>query len=119
MKEHIAPGVINPFSGGEWFDPLAEVVRLRIRTFTASMVEEELITAREGRERYQRKGSSKGKRNGHRDRPLIGRFGPVTVSLPWARIVDENGHELEWKSEMVPAYKRVIKRAETKNWGGK
>uniref|UniRef100_A0A1S7LIR3 Transposase n=1 Tax=Magnetococcus massalia (strain MO-1) TaxID=451514 RepID=A0A1S7LIR3_MAGMO len=91
---------------------MEEAVRLRIRTFIKSMVEEELTTALEGRKRYQRKGVPKGKRNGHRDRQLIGSFGPVTVALPRARIVDENGHEQEWKIETVPAYKRVTKRAE-------
>nr|CRH06550.1 Transposase [Candidatus Magnetococcus massalia] len=112
MKEHIAPGVTNPFLGDEWFDPLEDAVRCRIRQFIESMVEEELTTALEGRERYQRKEASKGKRNGHRDRQLIGSFGPVTVSLPRARVVDEKGHEREWRSETIPAYKRVTKQAE-------
>uniref|UniRef100_A0A1S7LE97 Mutator family transposase n=1 Tax=Magnetococcus massalia (strain MO-1) TaxID=451514 RepID=A0A1S7LE97_MAGMO len=43
---------------------------------------------------------------------MIGSFGSVTVSLPRARVVDEKGHEREWRSETIPAYKRVTKQAE-------
>ena len=112
MKKNIAPGAPNPFSSADWFDPLEEAVHFHVRSFIESVVEEELIAALDGRKSYQRKGSVKGHRNGHRNRQLIGSFGPVTVSLPRARIVDEMGREAEWKSKTIPAYKRVTKRAE-------
>jgi transposase-like protein len=101
-----------PFSGEDWFDPLEEAVRFRIRGFIEAMVEEEVEAALGGRKRCQRAGTPRGYRNGHRDRQLLGTFGAVTVSLPRARLFAEDGGETEWKSDVVPAYKRVTKRAE-------
>ena len=112
MKEFIRSEVSNPFSGEDWFDPLEEAVRFQVRGFIEGLVEEELATALGGRLRYQRCNQAKGYRNGHRDRQLIGTFGPVTVSLPRARLRDGQGREREWKSENIQAYKRLTKRAE-------
>jgi hypothetical protein len=36
---------------------------------------------------YDRRGPAHGHRHGHRERQLIGTFGPVTVSVPRARLV--------------------------------
>lgn len=113
MKKNIAPGAPNPFSGDDWFDPLEEAVQFHVRGFIESIVEEELASALGGRDRYQRNGLAQGHRNGHRDRQLIGSFGPVTVSLPRARMIDGDGKETEWRSKVIPAFKRVTKRAET------
>ena len=38
-----------PFSGKDWFDPLEEAVRFRIRAFIEAMVEEEAEAALGGR----------------------------------------------------------------------
>jgi putative transposase len=38
-------------------------------------------------------------------------FGALTLSVPRARLADEAG-EQEWKSELLPAYKRLSHRAE-------
>jgi putative transposase len=100
------------FSDEDWFDPLEEAVRFHVRGFIEGIVEEELATALGGRQRYQRPGEGKGYRNGHRDRQLVGTFGPVTVSLPRARLHDADGGEREWKSAHMQAYKRLTKRAE-------
>ncbi|GEM_PF-1079997 len=61
-----------PFSGEDWFDPLEDAIRLRIRAFIEAMVEEEAQAALGGRKRYQRNGQPKGYRNGHRRRRLAG-----------------------------------------------
>ena len=101
-----------PFSGEDWFDPLEEAIRFRVRAFIEALVEEEAQAALGGRKRYQRNGPPKGYRNGHRQRQLVGTFGAVTVSLPRARLFDGDGREREWKSEIIPSCKRLTKRAE-------
>jgi putative transposase len=101
-----------PFSGEDWFDPLEEAVRFRIRGFIEALVEEEVQAAVGGRKRCQRAGPPRGYRHGHRDRQLLGTFGAVTVSVPRARLFAEDGRKTEWKSDVVPAYKRVTRRAE-------
>jgi transposase-like protein len=100
----------SPFAGSEWFDPLEEAVRGRVRWFIEQLLEEEL-EATLGRERYQRGAISNGRRHGHRPRQLITTFGPLTLSVPRARLANEAG-EQEWKSALLPAYKRLSRRAE-------
>ena len=104
------PSPPSPFAGSEWFDPLEEAVRGRVRSFIEHLLEEELEAAL-GRERYQRGAISNGRRHGHRPRQLITTFGPLTRSVPRARLADEAG-EQEWKSALLPAYKRLSRRAE-------
>ncbi len=95
----------SPFAGSDWFDPLEEAVRGQVRTFIEQLLEEELEAAL-GRERYERVASSKGRRHGHRPRQLVTTFGPLSLSVPRARLHDEAG-EQEWKSALLPAYKRL------------
>ncbi|HEX5796203.1 MAG TPA: transposase, partial [Geminicoccaceae bacterium] len=97
-----------PFAGSEWFDPLEEAVRCRVRSFIEQLLEEEL-EATLGRRRYERGASANGRRHGHRPRQLVTTFGPVTLSVPRARLRDEAG-EQEWKSAFLPAYKRLSRR---------
>ena len=42
----------------------------------------------------------------------IGTFGPVTVSVPRARLVGTDGRTSEWRNRTIPAYKRLTRRAE-------
>ena len=104
------PAPPSPFAGSEWFDPLEEAVRGRVRSFIEELLEEELEAAL-GRERYQRGAVSNGRRHGHRSRQLVTTFGPLTLSVPRARLADEAG-EHEWKSALLPAYQRLSRRAE-------
>jgi transposase-like protein len=100
----------SPFAGSDWFDPLEEAVRGQVRWFIEHLLEEEVAAAL-GRERYERVASSNGRRHGHRSRQLVTTFGPLTLSVPRARLADEAG-EQEWKSALLPAYKRLSHRAE-------
>ena len=68
MEHLTASTSANPFSGEDWFDPLEDAIRLRVRGFIEALVEEEAQAALCGRERYQRNGPPKGYRNGHRQR---------------------------------------------------
>jgi transposase-like protein len=100
-----------PLLGEDWFDPLETGVRQRIRCFIEQMLEAELETAL-NRRRYERTGPTAGHRHGHRDRQLLGTFGPTTVSVPRARLVGADGKTVEWHNRILPAYKRLTRRAE-------
>ena len=100
----------SPFADSDWFDPLEEAVRGQVRAFIEELLEEELAVAL-GRGRYERRASANGRRHGHRPRQLVTTFGPLTLAVPRARLADQSG-EQEWKSELLPAYKRLSHRAE-------
>jgi putative transposase len=104
------PAPPSPFADGDWFDPLEEAVRGQVRCFIEQLLEEELEAAL-GRGRYERVAGSNGRRHGHRPRQLVTTFGPLTLSVPRARLADEAG-EREWSSTLLPAYKRLSRRAE-------
>jgi putative transposase len=104
------PAPPSPFAGSDWFDPLEEAVRGQVRAFIEELLEEELETVL-GRGRYERGAGSNGRRHGHRPRQLVTTFGPLTLSVPRARLADEAG-EREWNSGLLPAYKRLSHRAE-------
>src|ERR1700716_3707475 len=110
------------FVGGDWFDPLEAGVRTRIRGFIEELLEAELDAAL-GRDRYERPRLSEtgvgggpvvgaGHRHGHRERQLIGTFGPVTVRVPRARLETSDGKTAEWKNATIPAYQRRTKQAD-------
>src|SRR5277367_3020406 len=73
----------------DWFDPLENGVRTRIRGFIEELLEAELDAAL-GRARYERPGagggdspeSFAGSRHGHRKRRILGTFGATTVRVP-------------------------------------
>jgi putative transposase len=100
----------SPFAGGDWFDPLEEAVRRRVRAFIEELLEEELEAAL-GRGRYERDGAAKGHRHGRRPRRLVTSFGPLELAVPRARLRDAAG-EREWRSGLLPAYRRLSRRAE-------
>jgi len=110
------------FLGDNWFDPLEAGVRSSIRGFIEELLEAELDAAL-GRDRYQRPrlgetgvdGGSvvgAGHRHGHRERQLMGTFGPATVRVPRARLDTLDGKTVEWKNATIPAYKRRTKQAD-------
>ena len=100
----------SPFAGSDWFDPLEEAVRLQVRSFIEELLDEELQAAL-GRGRYERHGTAKGHRHGRRPRQLVTTFGPLELSVPRARLRDADAGR-EWKSQLLPAYKRLSHRAE-------
>lgn len=111
MEETIATTTARPFLGEDWFDPLETAVRGRIRGFIEELLEAELAAVLQ-RGRYDRRGAARGHRHGHRERQLIGTFGPITVSVPRARLVEANAKTLEWRNQTLPAYQRLTRRAE-------
>ena len=94
------------------YDPLEDRLRFNIRATIEAVFEEELQTFL-GRSRYGRGGEgAQGHRNGHRERQIIGTFGPQTVKVPRARILEEDGRRSEWRSKSLPRYQRLTRKAE-------
>ena len=112
MKKATPAATATPLTGldSDWFDPLEDAVRGQVRAFIEELLEEELEAAL-GRGRYERDPASKGHRNGHRGRRLDTTFGPLVLAVPRARLADDAG-ECEWRSELLPAYRRLSRRAE-------
>jgi putative transposase len=103
-----------------WFDPIEIGVRDRIRGFIEALVEAELNEVL-GRTRYQRPAGNPGTeaaqetvgyRHGRRERRLLGSFGPVTISVPRARVSNTDGASQEWRSNVLPRYARMTKQVE-------
>src|SRR5271165_4465928 len=102
-----------------WFDPIEDGVRTRVRGFIETMLEEELDEAL-SRPRYGRRKASDndsppplvGCRHGHRKRALTGTFGKTEIAVPRARLMGDNGKTREWKSQSLPAYQRRTKAAD-------
>ena len=103
----------------DWFDPLENGVRTRIRGFIEELLEAELDAAL-GRARYERPGAigderpkgAAGSRHGHRERRILGTFGATTVRVPRARLTTPEGKTSEWRNATIPAYQRRTKRAD-------
>jgi len=104
----------------DWFDPIADGVRARVRGFIETMLEEELDGVL-SRPRYGRRKASEvedaaapvvGCRHGHRRRTLTGTFGKAEISVPRARIEGEDGKTGEWKSKSLRAYQRRTQAAD-------
>jgi putative transposase len=112
MEKATPAATATPLTGldPDWFDPLEDAVRGQVRAFIEELLEEELEAAL-GRGRYERDPASKGHRNGHRGRRLDTTFGPLVLAVPRARLADDAG-EREWRSELLPAYRRLSRRAE-------
>jgi putative transposase len=99
-------------AGEAYFDPIEDRLRQNIRATIEALFEEELAAVI-GRCRYDRGGGSKkGYRHGHRARQIVGTFGAETVSVPRARIENEEGKITEWRSRALPRYQRLTKKAE-------
>jgi transposase-like protein len=107
----------SEFLGAGWFDPIEAAIRDRVRGFIEELVDAELDEAL-GRSRYDRPspteaaGGTAGYRHGRRDRQLLGSFGPVTISVPRARLNRADGTSREWHSEALPRYARMTKQVE-------
>src|SRR5512134_3764726 len=110
--------------GDGWSDPLEAGIRDRIRGFIEELIEEELAAAL-GRGRYERRRHDddapgveasdavplSGHRHGHRERQLVGSFGPVEITVPRARVAAD-GRTDEWKSKVLPRYARMTRQVE-------
>jgi len=108
---------ISLLACGAGDDPIEDRLRGCVRATIEAVFEGELATFL-GRLRYDRSdggdGARKGYRHGHRERQLTGSFGAEKVRVPRARIADEAGKVKEWRSQALPRYQRLTKKAEAK-----
>ena len=106
----------RPLISGDWFDPIEDGLRGRVRLFIEELIEEELKAAL-SRPRYARAPDGEenapcGYRNGHRSRTLMGTFGRVEIKVPRGRLTTHDGKTTEWKSAALPAYQRRTQAAD-------
>lgn len=99
---------VSPLTDEASFDPIEDRLRAGVRVTIEAMFEEELAEFL-GRLRY---GGAKGYRHGHRERQSTGTFGTETLRVPRARVEDDQGKIKEWRSKVLPRYKRLTKKAE-------
>lgn len=112
MTKTTATSVLSLLAHEEGYDPIEDRLRANIRATIEAVFEEELEGIL-GRCRYGREcAGQKGYRNGHREREIIGTFGSEKISVPRARIEQEDGRTTEWRSKALPRYQRLTKKAE-------
>lgn len=86
---------------------LAETIHEGVRHAIEYAIHEEL-EALLG-ERYRRlAGQRVGYRNGYRTRELTGPTGPLSLTVPRARLFRAEGDDEEWQSRLVPRYQRRL-----------
>ena len=112
MKNTTETSALSLLANDAGYDPLEDRLRENIRSMIEAVFEEELAQFL-GRCRYGREDALRqGYRNGHRERQLTGTFGTERVSVPRARIVEEDGRASEWRSRALPRYQRLTRKAE-------
>ncbi len=112
MNKIIDTSALSLLACDDGFDPIEDRLRANIRSTIEAVFNEELDSFL-GRLRYAREaGAAKGYRHGHRDRQITGTFGTETISVPRARVENEDGKVREWRSKALPRYQRLTKRAE-------
>jgi len=90
---------------GSLREGLEAAIRERVREMIEMVLEEE-VQSTLGASRHQRVAERSGYRHGRKSRRLTLRTGTVRVGVPRARLVDAEGKEREWQSQLVPRYRR-------------
>jgi transposase-like protein len=102
---------VEPVSTPEdWVSPLEQALREGVQGYLRALLELE-VTRALGRLRYGRQDGAQGSRNEHRSRELVSALGRMQVAVPRARIVDEDGQQHEFRSALLPRYRRITPAA--------
>ena len=88
-----------------WRESLEAAIRERVRQVIEAILHEEVEEAL-GAGRSQRVPGRGGYRHGRKSRCLTLRAGTVQLEVPRARLVDPEGEEGEWRSQLLPRYRR-------------
>jgi len=88
-----------------WREGLEEAIRQRVREVIEEILHEEVEEALRAR-RSQRAVGRCGYRHGTKARGLALRSGAVRLAVPRARLVNSEGEEGEWQSQLLPRYRR-------------
>lgn len=107
-KGNTAVGLVG--TPDDWVSTLEETLREGVQSYLRELLELE-VTRALGRLRYGRQENAKGCRNGHRSRELVSAMGRMQVAVPRARIVDVQGRQHEFRSELLPRYRRLTPAA--------
>ncbi|MGH8723196.1 MAG: transposase, partial [Burkholderiales bacterium] len=94
----------------DWIDPFEQALRTGVHDFVQELLEAEVAQAL-NRLRYARDSGAKGYRNGHRARALVSTMGRMTVEVPRARVAGSDGKLTEFRSQVVPRYRRLTTAA--------
>src|SRR5438876_6321312 len=93
-------------------DSIEAEMRTRIREMIEAIVEEELDAAL-GARRSARVGEARqGYRHGTRERMLTTSLGPTSITMPRARLDQDDGTRAEWRSHTVRRYQRRTTRVD-------
>jgi len=103
MKEPSTVEVVGQASA--WKEGLEAAIRKRVREVIEEILHEEVEEAL-GARRSQRAAGRCGYRHGKKVRGLALRSGAVKLAVPRARLVDLDGDEREWRSVLLPRYRR-------------
>ena len=95
----------------DWRETLECAIRERVRELVECILEEELEEAL-GAKRSERVAERHGYRHGSKARSLSLRSGKVELRVPRARLVEQDGEEREWRSQLVPRYRRSTPEVE-------
>ena len=96
---------------GSLREGLEVAIRERVREIIEMVLQEEVETAL-GAGRSQRVAERAGYRHGSKPRNLTLRTGTVQLEVPRARLVEADGGEREWQSQLVPRYRRSSREVE-------
>jgi putative transposase len=88
-----------------WREGLEEAIRERVRQVIEVVLHEEVEEVL-GARRGQRAAGRCGYRHGTKSRGLTLRAGTVRLAVPRARLVNQEGEEREWRSQLLPRYRR-------------
>ena len=91
-----------------WDDPLVAEIRPVVREAIEKVLKEELGQAL-GASWYARNEDRVGYRNGAMTRELGTPMGRVTVDVPRARLIEEDGRETEWRSTKLRRHARRMR----------
>jgi putative transposase len=96
---------------GSLREGLEAAIRERVREIIEMVLQEE-VEAALGAGRSQRVAERAGYRHGSKPRNLTLRTGTVQLEVPRARLVEADGGEREWQSQLVPRYRRSSREVE-------
>jgi len=105
--KHPTPAAIPSVKRGD----LAHGVRDRIREAIEAMLEEELAVAL-GALKGERIEERRGYRHGKQERTVTTECGAKQLNIPRGRIATPKGEEREWRSVLLPAYQRRMRRVD-------
>jgi putative transposase len=91
-----------------WDDPLVAEIRPVVREAIELSLKTELIAAL-GARWYDRVVERRGYRNGSEERELGTPLGRISVEVPRARLIGEDGRESEWHSGKLPRHSRRLR----------